>query len=95
LGGLFIDNAMNEGHIFAGYYKFIQRITAKYDSKGKLIGQRAIFKPLGGCIVCMNVWLAVFSFILVAIKNHLDWWWVFPYIFLASFFLITAKKISE
>lgn len=86
---------MNEGHIFAGYYRWLERVTSMYNKKGKKIGHYAIFKPLGGCPVCMNVWVCFFSFIFVVFKFELDWWWVLPYVFMGSFLFLIIKKTNE
>lgn len=43
------------------------------------------FKPLGGCVVCMNVWI---SFVLCAIWlvfGCLAWWGVLPVVLLSNF----------
>ena len=93
LGSLFLDNAMNEGHIFEGYYNFIERITSKYDAKGKKIGHYNIFKPLGGCGACMSTWVAIFTFVILCTNSNIQWWWLFPYIFISSFLFLLSKKL--
>ncbi len=51
-----------------------------------------LYKILGGCIVCSNVWLAILTFIPIYICLPVQLWHIFPYIFVSS---RTTRKISD
>lgn len=80
----FISFCIDEGNIFEGWLPFITR---------KLKGgeQNFWFKPLGGCVVCANVWHGLITFWI---------WWAFglyslpysvflicPYILISNFLI--------
>jgi hypothetical protein len=51
-----------------------------------------LYKIMGGCIVCTNVWLAMITFIPVWIFAGAYWWCLFPYVVFSSFLL---RKIDR
>lgn len=56
-----------------------------------------LFKVLGGCIVCCNVWISMSSFILIQFFSqfqniHFNWFYAFPYILTSSFILRKSIK---
>lgn len=53
------------------------------------IKNKPLFKPLGGCILCANVWHSILISvpILFLVSNIFEWWWIFPEIFVSSFYL--------
>lgn len=52
------------------------------------------FKPLGGCAVCMNVYIAVISYTMISLVSGLEWYYSFTYIFVSSAFLRKLVKAT-
>lgn len=52
------------------------------------------FKPLGGCAVCMNVYIAVISYALICLISGIEWYYSIPYIFVSSAFLRKLVKAT-
>ena len=71
---LFLEFCFWEGNIFHPYYAFIE----------KHLHDKFWFKPLGGCVVCMNVWLCLLSFPFVAVLLGVSWWFYLPYILFSN-----------
>lgn len=46
-----------------------------------------IYKVLGGCPVCLNIWIGIISWVVLAIFSPLAWYYGFPYILTASAFI--------
>jgi hypothetical protein len=53
-----------------------------------------IFKPLGGCAVCMNIYIAVISYALISCFTSLEWAYCLVYIFVSSAFLRKLVKAT-
>jgi hypothetical protein len=53
-----------------------------------------IFKPLGGCAVCMNIYIALISYALISYFTGLQWYFAIPYIFVSSAFLRKLVKAT-
>lgn len=51
-----------------------------------------LFKVLGGCSICTNIWIANISWVMISILANLNWYYIFPYVLTSSFFL---RKISN
>lgn len=53
------------------------------------VNNQPLFKMLGGCILCVNVWnsLIISIPVLVLVQNTFEWYWIFPEIFISSFYL--------
>lgn len=68
--------------------------TPKYED---LIIQAALsipaYKLLGGCAVCMNMWIALISFIPLNILLSLSYWYILPYALFSSFVLRKLMKV--
>ena len=45
-----------------------------------------IYKIMGGCIICTNIWIGVLSFVVIYLSNSigLNWYYCFPYILVSS-----------
>ena len=93
----FLDFSMEQGNILAWWYAFILKIgNVKTDSVGSIVSCNLLFKPLGGCLVCMNFWIGVMPFIWIFSKLSLSpfdgffAFWAFQS--LSSFFLVTMEK---
>jgi hypothetical protein len=55
-------------------------------------GEIFIFKPLGGCAVCMNIYIAFISYIFIWLFLGLEWPYFFAYAFTSSAFLRKLVK---
>lgn len=60
--------------------------NARYNAYIEASGPYFLFKILGGCIICTNVWICMLLFPIWWICG-IDWYYLFPYIFSSSFFL--------
>lgn len=89
LFSLFLDFCFREGNIFAGWIDFLidaelpESVTKdlKRSEKDDLMFSWW-YKPLGGCVVCMNVWI---SFAMCLFFYH-DWKLILV-VLLSSFFV--------
>ena len=68
----FIDYCIQEGEVFGFWQKILDKLEGT-----------AIQNPLGGCVVCMNVWICVFSFWGLLVFD-ISWLWFLPYIIISS-----------
>lgn len=64
---MFLDFTFREGNIFEGWLDFLADLHLPEDVKEALDNDREErfkmvdwfwFKPLGGCVICMNVWIS-------------------------------------
>lgn len=59
------------------------------------IEHKPVFKMLGGCILCVNVWHSILISvpILFLVSDIFEWYWILPEIFISSFYLryLTTK----
>lgn len=53
-----------------------------------------IYKPLGGCAVCMNVYIAAFTYALIWVFVGLEWPYFFAYVFTSSAVLRKLVKAT-
>jgi hypothetical protein len=56
-------------------------------------GNHPLYKMLGGCIVCFNIWCAAVTFVGLHFLTGLQWWYMLPYILFASFVLRRVVKM--
>jgi hypothetical protein len=42
------------------------------------------YKMLGGCPVCFGMWIAILSYVIICATTWLEWYYIFPYIFISS-----------
>ena len=54
-----------------------------------------LYKPLGGCGLCMSTWIFFFSCIPVYMILDISWWILIFYVLLCHFFFMTIFKISH
>lgn len=92
-----LDFSMEQGNILEWWYVFILKIgNVKTDIAGNIVSCNLLFKPLGGCLVCMNFWVGVLPFFWAATKTSLSpidgffAFWAFQS--LSSFFLLLMEK---
>ncbi len=88
----FLDFSFNEGNIFAGYYRFIEANLNPENAKNPLT---FLHKPFGGCLFCMNIWVALGCWGAAALLFDVAFWvYVLPSTFFSHVFLtISAKYI--
>lgn len=43
-----------------------------------------IYKPLGGCAVCANIYIAAGSFAIISFLSFFEWYYIFPYMLVSS-----------
>lgn len=43
------------------------------------------YKVLGGCAVCLNVHIAMWSWVVIAIFTPMEWYYGFPYVLMSSY----------
>jgi hypothetical protein len=69
---IFIDFVIQPGHIFGFWSRFLDSMN---NPKNPF---RAMAKPLGGCLYCMNVWVTFGTFILTKQGIGMSWWYLIP-----------------
>ena len=74
----FIDYCMLPEEIFGKYRELIEKLG--YWGK-----------PLGGCVICTNVWLSVFSFLFTGLSIV----WLIPYISVSYVFLQIISNFEQ
>lgn len=103
----FLDYCFWPGSIFKGYLPFIAKLLMpkadkdevmmlKADARPQAFVDRAtdimLFKLLGGCVYCFNVWLTFISFAIINSCLHFGWYYIFVYTTISHFFL---RKIID
>lgn len=53
-----------------------------------------LYKPLGGCAVCMNIYIAAIVYIPICLYSPLAWYYFFPFILTSSAFLRKLVKAT-
>lgn len=69
----FLDFAFREGNIFAFWIRFLNR---NFYDKSKALS--FLYKPLGGCVLCMNQWISIAFFVAAWILVDLSFWYLLP-----------------
>ncbi len=86
----FLGFCFNEGNIFANYYLFIDRYFNPENIRHPLT---VLFKPLGGCLFCMNVWIGFICWGITAELFNVSFWiFALPSGFFAHISLMIAEK---
>lgn len=109
----FLDFCFSEGNIFEKWRPFIakQLLKDKYseaelefksrDEITDLAADKTFwYKPLGGCVFCMNTWLGFISFWLVKLMFGLSfgYWipaWYLAFLIISHLFLKMMNKLEE
>lgn len=53
-----------------------------------------LYKVLGGCSICLNIWIGFATFPIIVVFTGLSWWFMILYLFLASFILRKIMKVD-
>lgn len=78
-------------------YQYIAKISDKKEREGLYldeVGESGLFKVLGGCIICLNVWIGFATFILIHILLGISFWYMPVYLLSGSFILRKITKID-
>jgi hypothetical protein len=87
---LFIDFIIQPGQIFAIYGRFLESWV-----KHERNPLKVLYKPMGGCLYCMNIWVALAVFIVTKTSISISWWWFIPMAALSHVFLaIMERKVN-
>lgn len=70
----FLDFTFREGNIFAFWLRFLNRFF--FENKKNPF--RFLYKPLGGCTICMNQYISILVFLLAFWKLDLSFWFLIP-----------------
>ena len=88
LFSFFLDFCFREGNIFAGWIRFLN----KYFHENKKNPLRHLYKPLGACAFCLNVWISFGLFTSYHFINGLSWLWLLPVAFMSHLILFFLSK---
>jgi|TARA_R100000479_G_scaffold84485_1_gene40934 uncharacterized membrane protein YeaQ/YmgE (transglycosylase-associated protein family) len=69
----FLDFAFREGNIFAFWIRFLNR---HFYDKSKTLS--FLYKPLGGCSLCLNQWISIVVFVFAWCLVGLSEWFILP-----------------
>lgn len=53
-----------------------------------------LYKVLGGCSICLNIWIGFITFPIIVLVTGFSWWFMILYLLLASFILRKIQKID-
>jgi len=70
---IFIDFIIQPGQIFGFWTWFLERVVNHPKNPLKFL-----YKPMGGCLYCMNTWVAFGIYALAAYNTGLSWWLILP-----------------
>jgi hypothetical protein len=83
LTSFFLQFCYRPGNIFGGYMNWLEK-NLMDNEKSPF---RTLFKPLGGCAYCQNIWVSIFMFIMTTFIVDISWWLLIPSLMMAHFFL--------
>lgn len=50
------------------------------------------YKLFGGCAVCLNIWIALLSWVVICLLSPMEWYFAFPYILCSSWLIRKLVK---
>ena len=74
ISSFFLEFCYQEGNIFGWWLKYLD--TKVRDNKRHLL--HPFYKPLGGCIYCHNIWIAIGYFMVGHFYFGVSWWMFLP-----------------
>lgn len=87
---IFIDFLIQPGEIFGFWFKFLKWMNTPKNPF------RALVKPLGACMYCMNVWVTWSLFTFATIAIGISWWYFLPTAAIAhSVLAIVERKVNS
>lgn len=73
-------------------YDLIIKLDQDKDSRFISIAENYfLYKPLGGCAVCMNVWLALIVWAVLCLLSSFEWYYIFPHVLTSS---VVIRKLT-
>jgi len=78
-------------------YAYILKQSDKKEQEGLFIdeaGESPLFKVLGGCSICLNIWIGFATFPLIYLLLGVSFWYMPIYLLSASFILRKIMKID-
>jgi hypothetical protein len=88
LCSFFLDFCFREGNIFAGWIRFLN----KYFHENEKNPFRFLYKPLGACAFCLNIWLSLGFFMAYYLINGISFLWLLPVAFISHLMLFYLSK---
>lgn len=77
-------------------YQYI--LTSQKEQRDNLFIESAmtepLYKVLGGCSICLNIWIGFFTFPFIAYFTGFSYWFMIPYLLSASFILRKIMKVD-
>ena len=78
-------------------YQYILNVSDKKEQEGLFIdeaGERPLFKVLGGCSICLNIWVGFATFPVIHLLLGVSFWYMPIYLLSASFILRKIMKVD-
>jgi len=78
-------------------YQYISKVSDKKERQGLFIdevGENGLFKVLGGCSICLNVWIGFVTFPFINLLLDISYWYMIVYLLSASFILRKIMKVD-
>jgi len=82
------DACFPPGKIFDRWIPFVER-NFRDNPKNPF---SFLANPLGLCAYCQNIWIGLFTFAIMDMKLDMNWWLLFPSLFLCHLVLTTLDK---
>jgi len=93
-----LDSAMEDKMLLHGYYKWLLKAANVHtDALGGIISARWFYFPMGGCVKCMNYWIAFIFYLFLCSKIDISLFDVFFLFWLyegLSFYFLTKFVTS-
>lgn len=78
-------------------YQYICNVSDKKEQEGLFIdevGENPLFKVLGGCSICLNIWIGFATFPFISLLLGISYWYMIVYLLSASFILRKIMKVD-
>lgn len=78
-------------------YQYISKVSDKKERQGLFVdevGENGLFKVLGGCSICLNIWIGFVTFPFINILLDISYWYMIVYLLSASFILRKIMKVD-
>lgn len=78
-------------------YQYICNVSDKKEQEGLFIdeaGENPLFKVLGGCSICLNIWIGFATFPFISYLLDISYWYMIVYLLSASFILRKIMKVD-
>ena len=78
-------------------YQYICNVSDKKEQEGLFIdevGENGLFKVLGGCSICLNIWIGFVTFPFINYFLDISYFYMIVYLLSASFILRKIMKVD-